>query len=45
MASRRVFFVSNTRLTVHRGDGAGLLEPFSFSADEEGFAEFAASSG
>ena len=41
MASRRVFFVSNTRLTVHRGDGAGLLEPFSFSADEEGFAEFA----
>ena len=41
MASRRVFFISNARLTVHHRDGSELLEPFSFSADEEGVARFA----
>ena len=41
MASRRVLFVSNTRLTVHHREGVKLLEPFSFSADEEGLARFA----
>ena len=41
MASRRVFFVSNTRLAVHHREGAKLLEPFSFEADEEGLARFA----
>ena len=41
MSMRRVFFVSNTRLTVYRRDGVVLPEPISFSADEEGLAEFA----
>ena len=41
MASRRVFFVSNARLAVHHREGGKLLEPFSFSADEEGLARFA----
>ena len=41
MTPRRVFYVSNTRLTVHHRDGAKLLEPLSFRADEEGVARFA----
>ena len=40
MAVRRVFFVSSARLTAYHRDGPGLLEPFSFDADEEGFAQF-----
>ena len=41
MTPRRVFYVSNARLTVHHRDGAKLLEPLSFRADEEGLARFA----
>ena len=41
MGKRRVFVISGSRLTVHHRNGTKLLDPFSFDADPEGFAEFA----
>ena len=41
MASRRVFFVSNARLTVHRRRGSKWLDPVPFDAGAEGVARFA----
>ena len=42
MAAWRAFVVSGSRLTVHHRQGSKLLDPFSFEADEEGLAQFAA---
>ena len=41
MALRRVFFVSNARLTVHRRRGSKWLDPVPFDAGAEGLARFA----
>lgn len=40
MSARRVFVISSVGLTAYHRHGSRLLDPFSFDASEEGFAQF-----